>query len=760
MSWQGERRTPAMHRSLVGVAYACGAAAGVAGAAFLAGWLFIGPAVLRAWMGAIYTKTNAALGLLLAGAALVLLIPEDVGRIRRWAGRACATVVLLFGALTFSEHLIGWNLGIDQLLATEPPGAAGVTSPDRMGPTASLSLMLLGTALLLLSLQGRRAVRVIFLQALALVVVLVALLPTIGYLYGADELYGVARYTGIAWPTAVALLALGLGVLCARPQDGLMALVTADDPGGMTVRRLLLPTVLLPLVLGWLRLEGERRGFFEAALGTAMMMLIFIVIFSTLSYYAGRRVTQASAATEQKKQLLAVTLASIGDGVIVTDPQGRVTFLNGEAERLTGWTNCDAEGRPLPEVFHIINEQTRQAVESPVDKVRRLGTVVGLANHTILVARDGRETPIDDSGAPVRQADGTVHGVVLVFRDFSERRRAEEALRSVAQFPDQNPQPVVRIDREGTVLYANCSSVALSGEFRCQIGQRVCESFARLVREALDSGQVTPMDVESGGRVFSLLFAPIPDSGYVNLYGRDVTDRKLREDRIAKLTRLYAVLSQVNEAIVRARDAASLFAEVCRIVTEQGGFPLAWIGQASGNRVVPLAWSGSGADYVKEIRVEVQGALGRGPTGTCIRENRLVVNDDFATSPAIAPWRDSALRYGFRASAAFPLRHGGETFGALTLYAVEPNAFDAEHTGLLEALSADVSYALDAIDHEQVRARAEEALRESEEQFRTLADSIPNLAWWADGNGYITWYNRRWYEYTGTTPSLFYTSRD
>ena len=122
-----------------------------------------------------------------------------------------------------------------------------------------------------------------------------------------------------------------------------------------------------------------------------------------------------------------MTLASIGDGVIVTDARGRVTFLNGEAERLTGWTNREAEGRPLPAVFHIINEQTRQPVENPVEKVLRLGTVVGLANHTILIAKDGRETPIDDSGAPIRQGDGTVQGVVLVFRDFTQQKAGGES---------------------------------------------------------------------------------------------------------------------------------------------------------------------------------------------------------------------------------------------------------------------------------------------------------------------------------------------
>ena len=115
--------------------------------------------------------------------------------------------------------------------------------------------------------------------------------------------------------------------------------------------------------------------------------------------------------------------------MILTDAEGRVTFLNTEAERLTGWANSEANEKPLREVFQKINEQTRATVENPVDKVMRCGGVVGLANHTILISKDGREIPIDDSAAPIRQPGGPLFGVVLVFRDFTERKRAEEALR-------------------------------------------------------------------------------------------------------------------------------------------------------------------------------------------------------------------------------------------------------------------------------------------------------------------------------------------
>ncbi len=122
------------------------------------------------------------------------------------------------------------------------------------------------------------------------------------------------------------------------------------------------------------------------------------------------------------------TLRSIGDAVIATDHEGSVNFMNEVAEELTGWSSADAHGLPLKRVFHIINEKTRLEVESPVTKVLREGVVVGLADHTVLVRRDGAELAIDDSGAPIRDATGKLVGVVLVFRDVTAKRREEERL--------------------------------------------------------------------------------------------------------------------------------------------------------------------------------------------------------------------------------------------------------------------------------------------------------------------------------------------
>jgi PAS domain S-box-containing protein len=142
---------------------------------------------------------------------------------------------------------------------------------------------------------------------------------------------------------------------------------------------------------------------------------------------------RAEDQTHEQRERLLVTLASIGDAVLTTDISGRITFLNPIAESLTGWSLEDALGKPMVDVFQIINEVTLAPVENPVDKVLRSGTIVGLANHTLLIAKDGTRRPIDDSAAPIRGKGGEIVGCVLVFRDISEKQRVELELRKAGE---------------------------------------------------------------------------------------------------------------------------------------------------------------------------------------------------------------------------------------------------------------------------------------------------------------------------------------
>ncbi len=147
-----------------------------------------------------------------------------------------------------------------------------------------------------------------------------------------------------------------------------------------------------------------------------------------------RNLLEAETSLRKSEERYEVTLMSIGDGVIVTDVRGRVEMLNPVSEILTGWSREDALGRPIDEVFPIVNEETRQVVENPVRRVVAQGVVVGLANHTVLLSRDGLERPIADSGAPIRDSNDEIIGAVLVFRDQTQERAAKKALEASEEF--------------------------------------------------------------------------------------------------------------------------------------------------------------------------------------------------------------------------------------------------------------------------------------------------------------------------------------
>lgn len=157
---------------------------------------------------------------------------------------------------------------------------------------------------------------------------------------------------------------------------------------------------------------------------SALVHLAGLAGFLWLLNWHVRSIRRSNAALHEQKEVLRATLASIGDGVIATDSQGRVTFMNSVAANLTGWPIAEATGQPLETVFHIVNEETRKVVENPAIRALREGRIFGLANHTVLIARDGREWPIDDSAAPIADATLAPCGAVLVFREISERAPA------------------------------------------------------------------------------------------------------------------------------------------------------------------------------------------------------------------------------------------------------------------------------------------------------------------------------------------------
>ena len=170
---------------------------------------------------------------------------------------------------------------------------------------------------------------------------------------------------------------------------------------------------------------------------TALFAGLFILLAAGVTAYGYRhrqarlyhKLYRSEREQREAQEQFRTTLYSIGDAVITTDTGGLVKQMNPVAELLTGWLEAEARGKPLDEVFHIVNEDSREEVENPVKRVLREGQVVGLANHTLLVAKDGAERPIADSGAPIRDETGAITGVVLVFRDQTQERMAQQAVK-------------------------------------------------------------------------------------------------------------------------------------------------------------------------------------------------------------------------------------------------------------------------------------------------------------------------------------------
>jgi PAS domain S-box-containing protein len=173
-------------------------------------------------------------------------------------------------------------------------------------------------------------------------------------------------------------------------------------------------------------------GLLLLALGMGVLIGLFTrnrlhsvsTAYQTTLEILGRRAEELF----QSEQQLRTTLDSIGDGVITCDPEGRVQMMNPVARELTGWNQSEASGQPLEKVFRIVNEKTRESVETPVAKVKRLNNIVGMANHTLLIRKDGTELNIADSGAPIRDQKGETIGIVLVFRDITMERKTQDAL--------------------------------------------------------------------------------------------------------------------------------------------------------------------------------------------------------------------------------------------------------------------------------------------------------------------------------------------
>ncbi len=379
---------------------------------------------------------------------------------------------------------------------------------------------------------------------------------------------------------------------------------------------------------------------------------------------------------QEQKDLLSVTLSSIGDCVIVTDEKGAIDFMNSEAELVTGWKFAETRGRPASEIFRILNEQNREPVENPVDKVMQHGVVVGLANRTLLIRKDGSEIPIDDSGAPIRNAEGKLCGVVLVFRDFSEHRRNEADLRAakekaetankakdqfLAMLSHELRTPLTPVLATLNLLEAS-EEVPASLQGDIQMLRRSIELEARIIDDLLDLTRIA-----RGMLSFS------PESTDVHaliefLIG--ISQSELREKRLKVSLRLEAALSLIHTDAARLQQVLwNVLRNAIKFTDISGDITITTSNTSDGRIEVEIADTGIGMtrDTISRLFIPFEqadpsrsnryGGLG---LGMAISSALVELLDGNLTAKSDGLGRGSTFTVSFATAKPVPKENGGE----------------------------------------------------------------------------------------------------
>jgi PAS domain S-box-containing protein len=487
----------------------------------------------------------------------------------------------------------------------------------------------------------------------------------------------------------IALLALGAAVLLRYVLDPWMGetlpLVTIFGAVAVTVWLGGALPASLVAALGYIACDylfipprGALAFDLEAQIGGLAYVFTCLLI---IGIGEGARLANSRAA--QRRELLRVAFRSIGDAVMTTDTEGRVTSMNAVAESLTGWAQPDAIGRPLGAVFRIVSEETRLPVESPAVKALREGVVVGLANHTVLIRKDGGECPIDDSAAPISDERGQVSGCVLIFRDVTAQRRMERdranqllTARLLASIIESSDDAIVSKSLDGTIQSWNAAAERLFGHSAAHaIGRHISLIIPpeRLAEEdhiiaslkaghRIDHYETERVRADGQRLVVSLTISPIKDdSGQVvgaSKIARDVTrqrqadmrERQLLAEAAAAHAKFHAFFEQ-GALFAWLMDVTGTVLEANRLAWEASGYTK---DQIVGRPLWEGPWWASSA----ELAAQIETTAGRAAAGEIVQaEVPYYAGDgtERAAAVTIQPIRDDTGRVLLLAAAGIDI---------------------------------------------------------------------------------------------------------
>src|SRR5574339_21042 len=556
---------------LTRVAHAAFGAVAALAALALWGWAIDVPPLRD--LGADFAPMSAAaaLGFLLLA---VSFLASERGRWRSAYLAAGLAVLISLAALV--EHYFALELNV------------------RTAPAAAVTLLLL--ALVIPLARGTRAFGVSLHGAVAGLIGGVAFFALLGLTLRILRFDIPAPLLGFSAPGAFASMLAALGIACGRPTFWLLETLAGRSTGAVVTRWLLPAAFIVPLAVGWTRLFAEREGLFGEAVGMALFTTVMIAAFGALVLWVARTLedherkrAQAEEQAGETREWLQVTLTAIGDGVIATDREGRVRFLNAAAQRVTGWRASEAAGLPIDELLQLFDERgNRKALPNPLKTALKTRATTSAPGEPALRARDGKVHPVHANAAPIVDAGAALRGAVLVLREVAAQRQAERAMREAYSELDQRvvrrtaalerasaalrernallnaittstPDLIFAKDRDGHMLMANPAWLKAVGRTLGD-GYEMRETAGLDENEklVLEAGETMILEETIAQHTYLTTKSPLRDEQgrVIGLIGvaTDITERKQAQRDLEKLVVAEQRLRAEAERANRAKD--------------------------------------------------------------------------------------------------------------------------------------------------------------------------------------------------------------
>jgi PAS domain S-box-containing protein len=586
----------------------------------LAGWVFnitLFKSIESQWTP---MKIVTALCFIFAAIALVIILVKLPPILRKIIPRVFATFICLISLITLYVYLYSIRTGQESSLTGVSYLGFFLPSAMRMAFFTACNFLLIGCILFLLPAHKTKASGIA--HVLIIPVTLVSYFITVSYIlgvYSANEL----NELSVALNSSIAFCGLCASVLLMRPDTWLLKVFTSSHTGGIIARKLLPPLMTLPVVIGWMRINGERAGLFKSEEGVVLVASTYTVCFLVLVWLTARsinKIDQKRQASEEALRESEDRFRTIAESLPVQISISRasdatILFTNEAYDKTFGFKKGELTRRKAPDYF--FNS----------DDLKNLGVTLkdkGAVNNTEI---------------RVKRSDGS---------------------------------PIWIIASIQTIIFGN-------------------------------------------------------EPAYLTA-SIDISESKKAQDELVQLNRTLNSLSKSSQAMMHSGNELKYLKEVCKIIIEDCGHTLVWIGYAQNDTnksVKPVAYYGFDEGYIKKLKITWDDSeRGRGPTGIAIRTGKPALCLNMQTDPAFEPWRDEAIKRGYASSIVLPLISEGKPFGAISIYSKEPDAFSHKEINLLSDLADDLAYGISYIRLSESERTAAKTIKESEEKYRLLFEGM------------------------------------